>query len=198
MPGTPFHYPFAFLIHKTNRRLSLPALVVGSVIPDIEVPIMWVFFSEYRDHFILHSLIGALSIGTILAVLVTRYLYPPIISALFSLDREDLNDRCRVTSWMVLSCALGVLSHLILDYPMHWYNPILWPWISPIAIVGPLVFLFMQQYTIETAYVIASVLMHLLMGVLWIGILVNLRSKGNIWYRHWVGLPNLKPINERV
>ena len=190
MPVTPLHYPFAFLIKKTDSRLSLPALVVGAVIPDIEVPIMWVFFSNLRDHFILHSLIGALTIGTILAVLITRYLYAPIISTIFNIDREALTQQCRFTYWMGVSCIIGVLSHLILDYPMHWYNPILWPWISSDAIIGPLILVFMPQYTLETAYLIARALMTVLMVALWIAILLRLYSKGDIWHRHWIGEPN--------
>ena len=91
MPVTPLHYPFAFLISKIDRRLSLPALVVGSVIPDIEVPLMWIFFSDLPDHLFLHSLIGAVTVGTILAVIVTWILYAPIISTLFGVDRERFN-----------------------------------------------------------------------------------------------------------
>lgn len=198
MPVTPLHYPFAYLIHKTDKRFSLPALVVGSVIPDIEVPIMWVFFSNLRDHFILHSLIGALTIGSLVAILVTRYLYTPIISTTFKVEKKMLNENCRISKWMVLSCMIGVLSHLILDYPMHWYNPILWPWISSDNVVGPLVLLFMQQYTLETAFLIARALMHMVMIVIWIAILVNLKSKGNMWHRHWVGEPHSLEINERA
>jgi len=194
MPVTPLHYPFAFLIKKTGRNLSLPALVVGSVIPDIEVPIMWMFFSNLRDHFILHSLVGALTIGTFLAVLITRYLYAPIISKIFKVDRKALNELCRLSSWMVVSCILGILSHLVLDYPMHWYNPILWPWISPDKIIGPLVLLFMQQYTLEIASFFARALMNILMAIIWGVILIRLYSKGDIWNKHWIGESNPQRI----
>ncbi len=198
MPVTPLHYPSAFIIHKTDRRFSLPALVVGSFIPDIEVPVMWVFFSNLRDHFILHSLVGGLTIGTLLAIVLTRFLYTPIISNIFKVDRNALNDYCRISRWMVFSCVIGILSHLILDYPMHWYNPILWPWINPDAVVGPLVLLFMQWYALETAFLIARLLMHIIMIVIWIVILAHLQSKGNLWCRHWIGEPNDQNINERV
>ena len=177
MPATPFHYPFAFLISKSDNQLLLPALVVGSVIPDIEVPFMWIF---------LHSLIGAATLGTLLTVLVTRYLYTPIISTFFSVDKTELGDICRVTPWLIASSFIGVMSHLILDFPMHWYNPILWPWVNPYDIVGPLILLFMSMFSFWNAYVIASALTHISMIVLWILILVKLHSKGNLWYRHWV------------
>jgi len=186
MPATPLHYPFAFLISKSDKRLSLPALVVGSVIPDIEVPFMWIFFSTLPDHLFLHSLIGAATLGTLLTVLVTRYLYTPIISTFFGVDKTELNDVCRVTPWLIASSFIGVMSHLILDFPMHWYNPILWLWVDPYDVVGPLILLFMPTYSFWNAYVIASALTHISMIVLWIVILVKLHSKGNLWFRHWV------------
>jgi hypothetical protein len=43
MPVTPLHYPAAWGLSKLDKRLSLPALIVGSFIPDIEVPILFLF-----------------------------------------------------------------------------------------------------------------------------------------------------------
>ena len=186
MPITPLHYPFAYLISKISRKFSLPGLVVGSVIPDIEVPLMWVFFANLPDHLFLHSLVGALTIGTLLGVIVTYFLYPLIVSFAFKIERNELSQVCRITPWMVVSCLLGVLSHLVLDFPMHWYNPILWPWVNPYDIVGPFVLLFMPTYDIWTAYLIASSITHASMIVIWSGIIMKLYSKGNFWYRHWV------------
>jgi len=186
MPVTPLHYPFAFLISKTNKRLSLPGLVVGSVIPDIEVPIMWMFFTGLPDHLLLHSLVGALTIGTALALIVTRFTYPPIISFIFKIDRSELDQVSRITPWLGLSCLLGVISHLVLDFPMHWYNPIFWPWLNPYEVIGPLVLVFMPTYDMWTAYLIASSIMHISMIVVWSGIIMILHSKGNLWYQHWV------------
>jgi len=119
MPVTPLHYPFAFLISKSDKRLSLPALVVGSIIPDIEVPIMWIFFSGLPDHLFLHSLVGATTMGTLVAVFVTWLLYPPIISTVFKVDKDELKEACSLSGMLVVSCLIGVLSHLLLDYPMH-------------------------------------------------------------------------------
>ena len=187
MPVTPLHYPFAFLISKSDKRLSLPALVVGSVMPDIEVPLMWIFFSSLPDHLFLHSFIGAATLGTLLTVLVTRFLYAPIISVIFGVDRAECANECRITPWLVVSAFIGVMSHLILDFPMHWYNPILWPWIDPYDVIGPLVLVFMPAYDLWNAYVIASSLTHISMIVLWIVILGKLYSKGNLWSKHWIG-----------
>jgi hypothetical protein len=74
-----------------------------------------------------------------------------------------------------------------LDFPMHWYNPILWPWVNPYDIIGPLVLVFMPAYSLWNAYLIASALTHISMIVLWLVILAKLYSKGNLWSRHWVG-----------
>jgi hypothetical protein len=186
MPVTPFHYPLAFLISKTNNHFILPGLVVGSVIPDIEVPIMWIFFPGLHDHQILHSLIGALTIGTLLTVVVTRFLYQPIVSRVFRVDQQYLKQVFKFSTWMLVSCLVGVISHLMLDFSMHWYNPILWPWVSPTDVIGPLVLLFMTSYDMWTSYLIASAITHVVMIALWSYIILLLYSKGNLSYRHWV------------
>ncbi|MFW9909391.1 MAG: DUF4184 family protein, partial [Candidatus Thorarchaeota archaeon] len=84
MPFTLFHYPFGYWISKLDRRLIMPALLVGSVVPDIEVPILFLFFAGIvPDHFVLHSLIGLCSLGLFLAILATRYAYPWLIASIF-------------------------------------------------------------------------------------------------------------------
>ena len=186
MPVTPLHYPLAFLISKVDKRLSLPGLVVGSVIPDIEVPFMWTFFASLPDHLFLHSLLGALTIGTLLTVAITRLLYAPIVSLVFGVERDELNQVCRIDPWMAVSCFIGVLSHLALDFPMHWYNPVLWPWVNPYDIVGPLVLIFAASLDKWSAYLMASSITHATMIVLWAAIPLTLYFKGNMWYRHWV------------
>ncbi len=192
MPITPLHYPLAFSLSKTNRRLLLPGVVVGSVIPDIEVPLMWVFFSDLPDHLFLHSLVGAVSVGTLLAVLVTWLLYPPIISTIFRVDRNDLKEVCRLSGMLVVSCLIGVLSHLLLDYPMHWFNPILWPWVNPYDIVGPLVLFFAPFGPINgTAFWMANGLTSAVMIIAWLPILIYYGNK-DLWSNHWLGIPSSK------
>ena len=192
MPITPLHYPLAFCLSKTNKRLLLPGVVVGSVIPDIEIPLMWVFFSDLPDHLFLHSLVGAVTVGTLLAVLVTWLLYPPIISTLFRVDKNDLKEACSLSVMLVVSCLVGVLSHLLLDYPMHWFNPILWPWVNPYDIVGPLVLFFTPYGPINgTAFWLANYLTSAVMSVAWFSILVYYWDKG-LWSNHWLGRPSSK------
>ena len=140
MPITPLHYPVAWGLSKLDKRLNLPGLIVGSFIPDIEVPILIIFFhGVLPDHFILHSLIGAVTIGAFISTFVTVLLYPILISMFFGVDRVKLNEVCRLTPVLVLSCMLGNLFHLLLDLLMHPFNPTLWPFIDPYNIVGILV-----------------------------------------------------------
>ncbi len=87
MPFTPFHYPFAWLIHRLVRRLSLPALIVGSMIPDIEVPLMWVLAPHLPDHLLLHSLVGAMTLGTIITIASVKLLYPSLVTRIFGIDK---------------------------------------------------------------------------------------------------------------
>lgn len=186
VPITPLHYPLVYSLSKLDKRLSLPGLVVGSVILDIEVLLLWIFFSDLPDHQFLHSLIGAVTIGTLLAVIVTRFLYAPIISTLFGVDRERLNKVSGLSKTLVVSCLIGVLSHLLLDYPMHWFNPILWPWVDPFDVVGPLVLFFAPFGSISgIAFRMANVLTNVIMFVWWVLILRKNWGK-DLWGKYWV------------
>ncbi|MGY5865929.1 MAG: DUF4184 family protein [Candidatus Thorarchaeota archaeon] len=187
MPLTPLHYPLAHGLSKVGKKLSLPGLVVGAVIPDIEVPLMRIFFSDLPDHLVLHSLIGAATLGTFLAVIVTWLIYPPTISTIFGVNHERLEETSGLSKMLVVSCLIGVLSHVLLDYPMHWFNPILWPWIDPFEVVGPLVLLFTPFGSISgTAFQMANLLTSAVMGVWWLLILVKYWGK-DLWGNHWVG-----------
>jgi membrane-bound metal-dependent hydrolase YbcI (DUF457 family) len=195
MPVTPFHYPFAFVVSKLDKRLILPGVVVGAVIPDIDVPLMWTFFPSLPDHLFLHSLIGASTVGVLLAVIITRVFYAPMISLFFGVDKGDLDEACRITPALVISCLIGVWSHLLLDYPMHWYNPILWPWVNPFQVVGPLVLFFIQSgLGLGEAFWMASNLTHAAMIVLWSVIIAWYLNQG-LWRNHWLGRPTKVPSN---
>lgn len=187
MPVTPLHYPLAWLMSKSNNKLILPGLVVGSVIPDIEVPILWYFFTGVLpDHLILHSLVGGLTLSTILAAIGAWLLYPVIVSSIFKVDRDDLKNECKLTPIFILSCFLGVLSHLLIDYTMHWFNPILWPWVSPFAFVGPLVLLFAAGGDIEVGFYTANIATSIIMAFLWVVILVKY-ANDDLWRNVWLG-----------
>jgi hypothetical protein len=177
MPITPLHYPVAWGLSKVNKKLNFPGLIVGSFIPDIEVPILILFFDGIiPDHFILHSLIGALTIGTIISTLATIYLYPIIVSLIFRVDRAKLNEVCKLTPLLVISCMLGNIFHIFLDVPMHPYNPVLWPFVDPYEIVGILVLFLAVDGNIGVGFSNANIFTNLIMGIIIVAILVRYRK----------------------
>lgn len=187
MPFTLFHYSAAYILHRTEKRLPFPALAVGSVIPDIEVPILALFFSGILpDHLILHSLIGGLTLGVIGAVFTTRYIYPLVMSTFFGINRERLEEACKISPIMVISCVIGVLGHILLDYPMHWYNAIFWPWIEPTSIVGPLVLYFSPVGEISgLAFTLANGTANLFMLLIFLYIMAAAWDER--WASMWIG-----------
>ncbi len=186
MPATPLHYPVAWGLSKLNKRLNLPGLIVGSFIPDIEVPILFLFFNIGIDnHFILHSLVGALTIGTLISTLATVLLYPILASLLFQLDKAKVKEVCKLTPALVLSCLLGNVFHILLDLPMHPYSLILWPFVDPNSIVGVLVLVFAVDGDIKRGFLIANILTNLIMGLFMVAIVI--KSRRNLWEQVIVG-----------
>jgi len=196
MPLTPFHYPVAWGLSKLDKRLNLPGLIVGSFIPDIEVPILFIFFHGILpDHLILHSLIGATTIGTIISTFVTVSLYPILTSLLFGLDRVKVKDLCRLTPVLVLSCMLGNIFHILLDILTHPFNPILWPFVDPYDFVGILILAFGLEGKMSLGYLFVKILENVIMGLLMIAILV--KSRRNLWEQILLGNLYLNNSNSK-
>jgi hypothetical protein len=180
------HYPVVWGLSKLSKKLSLPGLIVGSFIPDMEVPILLLFFDVGIDnHFILHSLVGALTIGTSISILATVYIYPILISLVFRLDKAKLKEVCKLTPVLVLSCMLGNIFHLLLDLIMHPYSLILWPFVDPHNIVGVLVLVFAVRGDIQFGFFIANVLTNLIMGLFMVTILIL--NRRNLWEKILIG-----------
>jgi hypothetical protein len=184
------HYPVAWGLSKLDKRLSLPGLIVGSFLPDIEVPFLLIFFSGLLpDHLILHSLIGAVTVGTIISIFVTVYLYPILTSWLFHLDKEKIKEVCRFSPSLTLSCMLGNLFHIFLDIPMHPFNPVLWPFVDPYSIVGILVLVFSTEGDIARGFLHARILVNILMITI-MGLLLTIiivKNRKNLWERLLIG-----------
>jgi len=130
MPITPLHYFAAYLIHRISRRyrlkLNFPGLIVGSLIPDLEIPFFYFFTSSLtHNRLILHSILGGIFLGTLISVLLTVYVYPSIIQKIFRLKATKENFKFSLT--LVFSCLIGVLSHIFLDSLHHQYNPLFYP-----------------------------------------------------------------------
>ncbi len=193
------HYPVAWGLSKLDKRLNLPGLIVGSFIPDIEVPILLFFFSgTLPDHFVLHSLIGAFTIGTFISIFVTVYLYPLLTSLLFHLDKAKIKGVCRFSPSLALSCMLGNLFHIFLDIPMHPFNPVLWPFVDPYSIVGILILVFAVEGDIARGFLYARILVNILM-ITFMGILLAIiivKNRKNLWEQILVGKILSKPLKE--
>ena len=90
MPFTPLHAVVAYLLNRWQRKLSLPALIVGTMVSDLEIPFVWLVTGGLYGRLVLHSLLGAAVLGTLVAVLLTLFAYPTVVSSVFRLIRRKL------------------------------------------------------------------------------------------------------------
>jgi len=177
---TPLHYPLVYLIYKVDRKLVLPGLIVGSMFPDIEVPILLIIFGfEGRSRLVLHSLIGAATVGTLVSLAVTIYFYPLLISAFFPLKLNKIREKCRFSYSLVASCLLGNISHILLDYINHDYNPLFWPLITPSEISSSPICYFLGG-TGRTTLIIQTILVAIL-------IIIFVSKRDKIWEKLLIG-----------
>lgn len=141
MPVTPLHHPIAYFISKLHKRLSLPGLIVGSMLPDLEVPfIVLLYGTEVPHRMVLHSLLGSATLGTLLGVIVTVMIYPVLVSRLFHVDKKKVENKCKLSIALVFSVVVGNLSHVLLDITNHPYNPVFWPFLPVTATPSPIYF----------------------------------------------------------
>jgi membrane-bound metal-dependent hydrolase YbcI (DUF457 family) len=143
------------------------------MLPDLEIPFMFLLFgTSVPTHLLLHSIIGALTVGTALAVAITVFIYPKLTGAIFPVDKLKVKEKCQFSISLVFSCAIGCLSHVLLDVANHAYNPVFWPFLASTETPSPIVPLLGG---VETA----SLLIHALMIVLFIGLFA--RKRENFW-----------------
>ena len=174
------------MFSKVDKRLNLPGLIVGTFIPDIEVPILFLFFNLGVDnHFILHSLVGALTLGTLISTFTTILLYPILASLVFRLDKTKVKEACKLSPVLVFSCMLGNVFHILLDLPMHPYSLVLWPFVDPYSIVGVLVLVFAIDGDIKLGFLIANILTNLILALFMLTIVI--KSRKYLWERIIIG-----------
>jgi hypothetical protein len=130
MPLAPLHCGVAYLINRWKPQLSLPALLVSSIAPDIEILASFLVIGNLQGRLVLHSLLGVATLSTVLSVFITVFLYPSIVSLLFRLDKKRIEERCRFSSFLVLSCISGGLAHVFVDSTSHKFNPLFYPFVS--------------------------------------------------------------------
>ncbi|MHA2059696.1 MAG: DUF4184 family protein [Candidatus Ranarchaeia archaeon] len=175
MPLTPLHLPVAYVLYTAikryfpqNKNVSLPGLLVGSVFPDLEI-IFAYLLSQGSVYFrtVLHSLLGATIIGTALAFLSVVFLYPPLVSSIFSIEKQKIKNHSRFSIGVAASCFLGIISHVLLDLVNHDFNTILWP-LFPL-LPSPISFALGGAQT-------ASLVIHSILGVAFCFILLQYRG----------------------
>ncbi len=145
------------------------------MVPDLEVPFIILLQGfQDSDRLVLHSLLGGLTLGTLIAVAITVFVYAPLTSALFPINKQRLKEKCVFSRGLILSCILGVLSHVLLDVTNHAYNPVFWPFFPLNQAINPITPLLGGAGT-------ASLLVHGLMVVLFVGLFFSKRK--NFWER---------------
>ena len=127
MPYTPIHWSIAYLVREIRSSLSLPDLIVSTAVPDLEIPFIYVITGGQFGRLVLHSLLGAITLATLLSVVLTVFVYSPAVSHLFKLDSKTVKGRCRFSFSLFAVCILGSLSHVLIDSLHHEYNPLLFP-----------------------------------------------------------------------
>jgi membrane-bound metal-dependent hydrolase YbcI (DUF457 family) len=105
---------------------------------DLEIPFMVLFLgTQVPNRMVLHSLLGSVTIGTFLAVILTVRFYPFIVNRLFHVDEEKVESKYKFSFTLVFSVLIGNLSHVLLDVTNHPHNPFFWPFRSAIATPSP-------------------------------------------------------------
>jgi len=179
MPITPLHYCAAYITNKAKRGLVLPALIVGSVIPDVEPIVGFATNGQLPSRGLMHSLSGAVTLDTFLALLVTMFLYPVIVSWIFKLKKKEVAEKCRFSGRLVLSALIGSLSHVLIDSTMHEYNPLLYPFMNE----------SFDALVLMNDWFLTSIIVHLVLSGLLFAIFFKEIRKGTdrLWERLLVG-----------
>ena len=141
--------------------------------PDAEIPIMLAFFRTRIPHrLVLHSLLGAATIGTLTSMLITIHVYPALITAIFPIDKLKVKGKHKPSLTLCFSCLIGNVSHVSLDIINHPYNPIFWPFLTINETPSPICFALGGMEN-------ASLAIHAILTVLFTTIFISNRK--NLW-----------------
>lgn len=172
MPYTPLHVIAVWPVWKRfPERLDFVALTVGAVIPDLfELVFLFLLPGFYRlQRSVSHSLLGALTYDLGLALLGIHLVARPL---LYWLDRKwpsslwsryaGLDYRTsRPWRVVILSAAIGTLSHVLLDVPFHSVNLLFFP--IPLNVV-----IFPTEYGVLASYLGHAIVGVFLVYLLWV------------------------------
>jgi len=125
MPLTPFHLgPALALALVLIWFVDLPALLLGSVAPDIEAAAAMMWFRDwpFPIHGFLHSFVG----GTLLSLVLSAAIFP-IRKHLETPLRFLKLDQKRSFPRIFAGALIGVYSHILLDAPLYTDIKPFWP-----------------------------------------------------------------------
>lgn len=164
MPVTPLHLGISLpLFAAFRKKLEFAPLVIGSMVPDIEILLMLPFTGlDYRYRGVMHSFFGALTIDMAVALLISYAIYPYFARWLRSrygkrnfhiFAGTDITTPMLTSLWSAgFSASLGALSHVLWDAWHHPYNLLFWP--------------LKLNFTLGGDMLLAVLLAHLISGML--------------------------------
>ena len=159
MPTPLSHFTLGRIIYKSKKTLSLPGLIIGSIIPDMDI-----VFSQltggYVGRELLHSFVGAGTLGTLLSTLLVVLVYPRVISTFFRIDKEEVKRACKLSKNLLSSSFIGGLSHILIDATCHNYNPLFYPF------TRESIDLLLLTTDWKQAYFLVELLLTILLGIL--------------------------------
>ena len=130
------------------------------MIPDLEIPfIVLIFGFNGPNRLVLHSLLGSATLGTMLALIITMKFYPFLVSYFIGVDRVKVESKCKLSFALVISVLLGNISHVLLDFTNHLYNPILWPFLEAEMTISPIFVILGEQFGYLWIHVVMGILL---------------------------------------
>ena len=127
MPAVFLHSTFAYFMNRFSPQFSLPALLVGSMMPDVEVLAIYYLTNGAIDRLLFHSIIGAMTIGTIASVVIVVFIYPSFVSFFVRMDKTYIKKKCSFSWTLIGLCLIGNVSHVLIDATHHTFNPLMYP-----------------------------------------------------------------------
>jgi len=123
MVFTLLHYVHAYIIYKVlKKRLDLTGLIIGSFLPDLEIPVIILLGFHYPfDRLILHSFLGCLMLSWLIGFLAYP-VYSKVVRRILNVKLGKIS-----TFKYALSVEVSALIHVLIDSMHHEYNPLLWP-----------------------------------------------------------------------
>lgn len=124
------HVAYVWPFRLKLKKLSFAALTLGALAPDLENPILYLM-GFYPWRLATHSFLGTFTVDLLIVVALGKFL------SRLRVERFGLNGfmSLRIDSWFLFSAFLGSLSHILIDWMHHSYNPLFWPF-EPFYVAG--------------------------------------------------------------